>query len=211
MKKSFAGTELMGNFAVIMEIRDKKAITVYCASSPAIDEEYFEAARELGRRIALSGACLVTGAGNMGLMGAVNDAAIAAGGETVGVIPEFMVSRGWHHDGLSRLIVTKDMHERKSLMASLAHGVIALPGGIGTFEELCEIITWRQLGLYSGNIVIYNVRGYYDPLLNMLDHAISEGFMRPDHNSIYQVVNNAEEAVAAALAPVGHREFSAKF
>lgn len=106
---------------------ETKGITVYCASSTAVADSYFEAARELGTLIARSGLPLITGAGNMGLMGAVNDAALAAGGVTVGVIPQFMVERGWHHTGLSRLIVTDGMHSRKETMASLARGVIALP------------------------------------------------------------------------------------
>ena len=188
-----------------------KAITVYCASSVTIDEVYFDAASELGTEIAKRGVTLVTGAGSMGLMGAVNDAAMSAGGTTIGVIPQFMVDRGWHHKGLSKLEITDSMHSRKKIMADLSVGAIALPGGIGTFEELIEIITWRQLGLYDGNIVIYNVNGYYDNLLAMLDTAIDQKFMKPDHSHLWQVADDATEAVDMALNTNINKSFSAKF
>ena len=188
-----------------------EAITVYCASSVTIDESYFKAARKLGAEIAGRGITLVTGAGSMGLMGAVNDAAMSAGGTTIGVIPQFMVDRGWHHKGLSKLEITDSMHSRKKIMADLSVGAIALPGGIGTFEELLEIITWRQLGLYDGNIVIYNVNGYYDNLLAMLDTAIDQKFMKPDHSHLWQVADDATEAVDMALNTNINKSFSAKF
>lgn len=190
---------------------ETKGITVYCASSTAVSDSYFEAARRLGTLIARSGLPLITGAGNMGLMGAVNDAAITAGGVTIGVIPRFMVERGWHHTGLSQLIVTDGMHSRKETMASLARGVIALPGGIGTFEELMEIITWRQLGLYDGNIVIYNVDGYYDNLLAMLDTAMERGFMKADHSRLWTVATDAAEALAKASAEPDRLSLTPKF
>lgn len=190
---------------------ETKGITVYCASSTAVSDSYFEAARRLGTLIARSGLPLITGAGNMGLMGAVNEAAISAGGVTIGVIPRFMVERGWHHTGLSQLIVTDGMHSRKETMASLARGVIALPGGIGTFEELMEIITWRQLGLYDGNIVIYNVDGYYDNLLAMLDTAMERGFMKADHSRLWTVATDAAEALAKASAEPDRLSLTPKF
>ncbi len=190
---------------------NEKVITVYCASSTSIDKVYFDAARELGREIARRGITLVDGGGSMGLMGAVNDAVIEAGGKAIGVIPEFMVNRGWHHRGLSGLKVTDSMHSRKNMMASMADGVIALPGGIGTFEELLEIITWRQLGLFNGNVVIYNVDGYYDNLLAMLDTAIEQQFMKPDHRTIWTVATSAAEAVEAAIMQPITGKFSAKF
>lgn len=192
-------------------MQDRECITVYCASSVTIDPVYFDAARELGAEIARRGMTLVTGAGSMGLMGAVNDAAMAAGGVTVGVIPQFMVDRGWHHKGLSRLEITDSMHSRKELMASLSRAAIALPGGIGTLEELLEIITWRQLGLYDGNVVIFNVGGYYDNLLAMLDTAISQNFMKADHRELWSVASTASEAVDQALAAESVKNFSAKF
>lgn len=188
-----------------------KSITVYCASSVTIDKIYFEAAKELGTEIARRGLILITGAGSMGLMGAVNDAAIKSGGKTIGVIPQFMVERNWHHTGLDELKITESMHRRKELMASMCAGAIALPGGIGTFEELLELITWRQLGLFYGNIVIFNINGYYDNLLSMLDTAIEQHFMKQDHRQLWSVASTAEEAVNLALASDNKKYFSAKF
>lgn len=191
--------------------KNLSGITVYCASSVTVAKVYFEAAESLGKEIARRGLPLITGAGSMGLMGAVNDAAIKAGGMTIGVIPQFMVDRGWHHKGLSRLEITDGMHRRKELMAELSRAAIALPGGIGTFEELLEIITWRQLGLYHGNIVILNVNGYYDKLLDMLDTAIEQKFMKPDHKMLWSVAQSPEEAIEMALSDDNKQIFSAKF
>ncbi|MCM1066198.1 MAG: TIGR00730 family Rossman fold protein [Muribaculaceae bacterium] len=189
----------------------KNTLTIYCASSATLAPVYTEAAAALGRAAALAGADIVTGGGYTGLMGAVADAALAAGGKVTGIIPRFMEERGWHHRGLSELRIVDGMHSRKELMASLATAAIALPGGVGTFEELMEIITWRQLGLFSGNVVIFNVNGYYDPLLAMMDRAIAEGFMRPDHRSIFTVATSVEETLAAAFAEPEAKEWSPKF
>ncbi|MEE0978436.1 MAG: TIGR00730 family Rossman fold protein [Muribaculaceae bacterium] len=172
-----------------------KTITVYCASSSNIDEAYFNAARELGRLMAQCGVTLVTGSGKMGLMGAVNDGAIEQGGHTIGVIPRFMFERQWQHPGLSELIVTDDMHRRKETMASLADAVIALPGGVGTFEELLEIITWRKLGLFDGQIIILNTLGYYNPLLQMLHDSASKGFMRNLDLGLWKVAETPQQAI----------------
>ena len=171
------------------------SVCVYCASSTQIDEKYFRAAKELGTLIAQRGLRLITGAGNMGLMCAVQDAALAAGGKATGVIPSFMIKEGWHHTGLTELIETASMHERKQMMADLSDGAIALPGGCGTFEELLEIITWKQLGLYLGPVIILNIDGYYDHLLAQLNRALEDKFMRDIHANIWQVATTAEEAV----------------
>lgn len=171
------------------------SVCVYCASSTQIDEKYFRAAKELGTLIAQKGLRLITGAGNMGLMCAVEDAVLAAGGKATGIIPTFMVNEGWHHTGLSELIETQTMHERKQMMADMSDGVIALPGGCGTLEELLEIITWKQLGLYLNPIVILNIDGYYDHLLSQLRKAISENFMREIHGDIWKVATTPEEAI----------------
>lgn len=187
-----------------------RKITVYCGSSATLAPVYTEAARDLGRAIAGAGATLVTGAGRTGLMGAVAGAALEAGGRAVGIIPQFMVDRGWQHDGMSELIVTPDMHTRKQLMAE-SYACIALPGGIGTFEELCEIITWRQLGLFKGNVVIYNESDYYGPFLSMFAKAVQEGFMRADHTALFSVATTAREAVELALAEHNPTVFSPKF
>ena len=171
------------------------SVCVYCASSTQIDEKYFRAAKELGTLIAQRGLRLITGAGNMGLMNAVEEAALAAGGEVTGIIPSFMIKEGWHHTGLTELIETASMHERKQMMADLSDGAIALPGGCGTFEELLEVITWKQLGLYQGPVVILNIDGYYAHLLAQLNRALEDKFMRDIHAGIWQVATTPEEAV----------------
>lgn len=172
-----------------------KNICVYSASSTKIAPIYFEAAEKLGQLLARKHINLINGAGCLGLMCRISDAALAAGGTVTGVIPRFMVEQGWHHKGLTRLIETESMHERKQLMADLSDGVIALPGGCGTLEELLEIITWKQLGLYLKPIVILNTNGFYNPLLEMLQQAISQNFMRKEHGTIWHVAQTPEEAV----------------
>ena len=172
-----------------------QSVCVYCASSTQIDEKYFHAAEELGTLIAQRGLRLITGAGRLGLMNTVQDAALAAGGEAIGVIPTFMVKEGWHHTGLTQLIETGSMHERKQTMANLSDGVIALPGGCGTMEELLEIITWKQLGLYLNPIVILNIDGFYDSLLEQLKRALDDNFMRAIHADIWKVATTPAEAV----------------
>ena len=170
-------------------------VCVYSASSTKIAPAYFATAEELGRLLAIRGINLINGAESIGLMAATSNAALAAGGTVTGVIPRFMVEQGWNHTGLTRLVETETMHERKQLMAEMSDGVIALPGGCGTMEELLEIITWKQLGLYLKPIVILNVNGFYNPLLEMLQQAIDENFMRREHGSIWQVATTAEEAI----------------
>lgn len=172
-----------------------KTVCVYSASSTKIPEVYFRAADELGRLLGNRGLRVVNGAGNIGLMRAVSDATLAAGGTVTGIIPRFMVEQGWYHDGLTELIVTETMHERKRRMADLADAVIALPGGCGTFEELLEIITWKQLGLFANPIVILNTDGYYDALLALFERAVRENFMRDQHTGMWAVAQTPEEAV----------------
>ena len=171
------------------------SVCVYSASSTKIDPVYFDAARELGTLLGQRHIRLINGAGNMGLMAAVSDAALAAGGEVTGVIPRFMVEQGWHHTGLTELVEVETMHERKKTMADLSDAVIALPGGCGTLEELLEIITWKQLGLYLNPVVVLNTGGYFDPLLAMLQKAVEENFMRTQHGAIWHVAGTAREAV----------------
>ena len=171
------------------------SVCVYSASSTKIDEVYFNAARQLGQLLAKRRIRLINGAGSIGLMRSVADAVLENGGEVTGVIPKFMVEQGWHHTGLSKLVEVESMHERKQLMADLSDAVIALPGGCGTLEELLEIITWKQLGLYLNPIVILNTNGFFDPLLDMLTRAIDENFMRRQHGEIWHVATTPEEAV----------------
>ena len=171
------------------------SVCVYSASSTKINPVYFEAAEELGSLLAEHHIRLINGAGSIGLMCAVADAVLKNGGEVTGVIPRFMVEQNWHHTGLTELIEVESMHERKQKMAILSDGFVALPGGCGTLEELLEIITWKQLGLYLNPIVILNVNGFFDPLLEMLGKAIDENFMRQQHGDIWKVAQTPEEAL----------------
>lgn len=170
-------------------------VCVYSASSTKIDTVYFECAAELGKLLARQHIHLINGAGRMGLMAACANAVLENGGEVTGIIPKFMVEQGWQHDGLTRLIETSNMHERKELMAELSDGIIALPGGCGTMEELLEIITWKQLGLYLKPIAILNVKNFFDPLIEMLQRAVEENFMRPEHAKIWQIADTPSQAV----------------
>ena len=172
-----------------------KNVCVYSASSTKIAPVYFAVAEELGHLLASRGINLINGAGSIGLMATTSNAALASGGTVTGVIPRFMIEQGWHHTGLTQLVETETMHERKHLMAEMSDGIIALPGGCGTLEELLEIITWKQLGLYLKPIVVLNIDGYFNPLLEMLQKAINENFMRPEHGNIWVVANTPEEAV----------------
>ena len=171
------------------------SVCVYSASSTKIASVYFEAAEKLGSLLAKQHIRLINGAGSIGLMRSVADAVLENVGEVTGVIPHFMVEQNWHHTGLTELIEVTSMHERKQKMANLSDGIIALPGGCGTLEELLEIITWKQLGLYLNPIIILNVNGFFDPLLEMLERAIEENFMRRQHGDIWKVARTPEEAV----------------
>ncbi len=176
-------------------MNDIQSVCTYCASSTKIAPCYFQAAEELGRLLTQEKIQIINGAGNIGLMAAISDAALQAGGKVTGVIPHFMIEQGWNHTGLTQTIAVENMHERKQTMADLSDAVIALPGGCGTLEELLEIITWKQLGLYLNPIVILNTNHFFDPLLNMLDKAIAENFMRNQHGKIWLVADEPAEAI----------------
>jgi uncharacterized protein (TIGR00730 family) len=152
--------------------------------------EYAQAARDLGRLLAARKLRTVYGAGNIGLMGVLADAVLEAGGEVVGVIPETLVARELAHRGVADLRIVDSMHQRKALMADLADAFLALPGGIGTLEELCEVLTWLQLGIHAKPCGLLNVAGYFDPLLAMLDRAVEERFLRPQHRALLQVATD---------------------
>jgi len=153
---------------------------VYCGSSTGTRPEYAAAARELGEVMARRGIGLVHGGGNVGLMGVLADAMVAASAEVIGVIPEALVARELAHQGVSELRVVGTMHERKALMADLADGFIALPGGLGTLEELFEALTWAQLGLHAKPCGLLDVAGFFDDLDRFLDRVVADGFVRPD-------------------------------
>ena len=175
-----------------MEIRN---ICIYCASSNKAATVYGDTAYELGALLAREGITTITGAGSIGLMRRVEDGALENGGKAIGIIPRFMVEQGWHHTGLTELRITESMHERKKMMADLSDAVIALPGGCGTIEELSEIITWKQLGLYFNPIVILNINGYYDHFIAQLEQAIEEHFMGEIHGNIWSVADTPAEAL----------------
>lgn len=181
----------MINFAVTM--RNVRKICVFAASSPHVNEKYINAAYKLGHEIALHGVVCVNGAGREGLMRAVSDGVLDAGGCAIGIIPEFMVDNGWDYDRMSEIIITKDMHSRKEMMIEHSDVIVALPGGCGTLEELLEVITWKQLGLYKGAIVICNIDGFFDSLLNMFDRCIRESLMKESHAGLWHVISEVEE------------------
>lgn len=174
-----------------------KKVCVYCASSSKVNFQYVKTAEKLGEILAENNLELVYGAGSVGLMGVLADSALKKGGRVTGVIPRFMVEMEWQHDGLTELILTETMHERKLEMAKLADAVVALPGGFGTMEELLEIITWKQLGIHSLPIVIVNVNGYYNHLLAQFSQAADELFVRPKHLDMWRVVNDIDNVLEA--------------
>lgn len=182
-----------------MELQDK-AICIYGASRDSVADRFKHDAYAVGELIARNGMTLVSGGGRGGLMASAINGALSAGGRTVGVLPEFMVEKGWQHEGLSQMIICPDMHTRKRTMAQMSAGVIALPGGVGTLEELMEIITWRQLQLFNGKVVILNTDGFYNPLLEMLAKITELKFMRPSHTSLWTVAESPEAAVEAVIS-----------
>ena len=173
----------------------RETIVVYGASSADAEKVFVDAAYQLGGLIAKAGKRLVSGAGSTGLMAAVENGALDAGGVSIGIIPQFMVDNGWLHEGLTETIITPTMHERKNRMAQMADAVIALPGGTGTFEELFEIITWKMLGLFVKPIVILNTDNYYDPLLQMLERTSDRHFMNPVFRRLWAVAQTPDEAI----------------
>lgn len=174
---------------------EKREVVVYCASSANIASIYFDAASKLGELLAKNDISCINGAGKDGLMGALNNSVLKYGGRVKGIIPRFMVDAGWGHDHLTETTITETIHERKAVMAKSADAVIALPGGIGTLEELAEIITWKQLGLYLKPIIILNINNYYEPLLALLEKMISEKFMKEVYRDLWLVASSPEEAV----------------
>ena len=178
---------------------DRPYLCVFCGSRHGIRHSYAEAARRVGEALARDGLGLVYGGGRVGLMGAVADAAIAAGGRVVGVLPEHLSGKEIAHDGLDELIVVDSMHARKAIMSERSRGFLALPGGVGTFEELFEILTWAVLGLHRKPIGLLNVDGYYDALIAFLDRSVSEGFLRADHRELL-IVSDDPEAIVSRLA-----------
>jgi uncharacterized protein (TIGR00730 family) len=172
-------------------------ICVYCASSSQVKQSYFEATARLAKIFANEKLSIVYGGGSMGLMGQLADSTLENGSMITGVIPRFMCEVEWNHTNLTELLLVETMHERKEKMAMMADAVVALPGGCGTLEELLEVITWKRLGIFTKPIVIVNLEGYFDDLIKMLDKAVDENFMRPEHRKMWEVVNSPEDVLSA--------------
>jgi uncharacterized protein (TIGR00730 family) len=184
-----------------------RCLCVYCGSSGAVEVRYREAASELGGRLAAAGVELVFGGGRVGLMGLLADAALAANGRVTGIIPSHLRSAELAHPGVSELVVVGSMHERKRLMAERADAFAVLPGGIGTLDEMFEIVSWKQLGLHDKPILLVDVGGYWAPLLALFDHIVDSGFARPQTRGLLRVVPSVPaQMVALAEEPaVPHR------
>jgi uncharacterized protein (TIGR00730 family) len=178
---------------------DIRRLCVYCGSSGAVDQQYREAASELGARLAASRIGLVYGGGRVGLMGLLADAALAAGGDVTGIIPSRLRDAELAHLGATELVVVDSMHERKRLMAEKADAFAILPGGVGTLDELFEVLSWKQLGLHDKPILLVDIAGYWAPLRALLDHIVAEGFARPQTHALLQIVPTVA-AVMAVLA-----------
>ena len=174
-----------------------KSICVYCGSNAGGDPTYAARAKALGARVAAENLALVYGGGNVGLMGIVADAVLEHGGEVVGVIPQQLVDWEVAHKGVTRLEIVDSMHTRKARMFELADGFVALPGGFGTFEEFCEILTWGQLGFHVKPMGLLNVNGFYDPLLAMFDKAVEEGFLRAQNRAMALADSDIERLLEA--------------
>jgi uncharacterized protein (TIGR00730 family) len=178
-----------------------RRICVFCGSSVGNDAAYADAAQAMGKLIARRGLGLVYGGGNVGLMGVIADAAIAHGGEVIGVIPRSLADREIAHTGITELRVVDSMHTRKAMMAELSDGFVAMPGGVGTFEEFFEVVTWTQLGLHRKPSGLLNVRGFYTPLAAFIDQAVSNGFIKPVHRAAI-VVDDDPERLLDTLATI---------
>jgi uncharacterized protein (TIGR00730 family) len=182
-----------------------KRVCVYCGSAVGDDPAYRNAAEKLGSILAGSGIGLVYGGGRVGLMGVLADAALKAGGEVIGIIPGHLHAREIGHQGSTRLIVVGSMHERKQKMFELADAFAILPGGLGTIEEVMEMITWRQLGLHDKPIFLIDAAGYWAPLVALFDHVIARGFARPDSRDLFRVLKRVEDVpLALAASPPSH-------
>ena len=168
-------------------------ICVFCGSSSGIRPAYSQAAATVGRLLAMQGSSLVYGGGKVGLMGTLADSVLAAGGKVIGVIPRALMLKEVGHTGLTELRIVDTMHERKALMAELSDAFIALPGGYGTLDEFCEVLTWAQLGLHNKPCGILNVDGYYDPLLELFQQAIAEGFLQEEHGKMLTVESDPQK------------------
>jgi uncharacterized protein (TIGR00730 family) len=172
-----------------------RSVCVFCGSNPGAQTVYREIASLLGREVALRGLRLIYGGGNVGLMGALADAALEVGGEVVGVIQRSLLDKEIAHRGVSELIVVGTMHDRKARMAEMSDAFVAMPGGFGTFEEFCEVLTLTQLGVHTKPCGVLNVEGFYDPLLSLFDRAVADRFLRPEHRALVLTAESASRVL----------------
>lgn len=175
------------------QLRTLKRICVFCGSRAGRDDRYRDAAIELGELLVESGRGLVFGGGRVGLMGVIADAVLETGGEVIGVLPHMLATRELRHSGVADMRLVDDMHARKALMAELSDAFVALPGGYGTLEEFFEVVTWSQLGIHAKTVGLLNSGGFFDPLVAMIERAVSEGFIRPRHRELIVVADNPRE------------------
>lgn len=169
-----------------------RSVGVFCGANTGINPVYSEASAQLGALMGEQGIKLVYGGGNVGLMGVIADAVLNSGGTGIGVIPQSLVDREVAHKGLQELIVVQTMHERKAIMAARSDAFVAMPGGFGTLDEICEIITWNQLGIIKKPVAFYNINGYWDKFFEMIDHTVSDGFVKADQRENLIVESDAE-------------------
>ncbi|SFU80793.1 TIGR00730 family Rossman fold protein [Pseudoduganella namucuonensis] len=177
-----------------------KSLCVYCGANAGVSPRYAEAARALARGMVEANLALVYGGGNVGLMGIIADEVLRLGGEATGVIPTALIEREVGHTGLTRQFIVKDMHERKAMMAQLSDGFVAMPGGMGTMEELFEMLTWSQLGIHAKPVGVLNVDGFYDSLVGFIHHATEQGFIRPQHAQMMKVESDPASLLHRLLA-----------
>ncbi len=175
-------------------------VCVFCGSNTGRDERHTRAAEQLGRLLAQRHITVVYGGGRVGLMGVVADAALEAGGDVIGVIPRALDTRELAHDGLTEMHVVETMHQRKALMADLSDGFVALPGGLGTGDEFFEIVTWAQLGIHHKPCALLNVAGFFDPLIEYLDHCVDQGFVWPEHRRLVLVARHPADVLEQMYA-----------
>ena len=188
-------SEVLGEPSLPRYENELRRVAVYCGSADGTNPAYLAEAKALGAELAAAGLGLVYGGANIGLMGAVADAALAGGAHAIGVLPEVLVEREIAHDGLTQFELVPTMHERKARMAELADAFLVLPGGYGTLEELLEVVTWAQLGLHAKPVILVNTAGYWDGLLSFLDFAVEAGFIKQRNRELLRVAANAKEAV----------------
>lgn len=176
-------------------MKEIKSICVYCGSSINVDDDFKDAAREMGKILADNNIRLIYGGGKAGLMGIIADSVMENGGEVIGIIPSHISDREIQHTALTELHIVESMHIRKQMMVDYSDAFLVLPGGVGTLDETCEIITWRQLGIHDMPIMIANLKGYWTPFLSMIDNIVSEGFMREDDKNTFMVVDTLDDVL----------------